>query len=149
MPGGVETSRLHVLLARGMRLYEPVLEVVSVLGNMGHWKFHLHNAWMEVCPRSHRPRRLSEEDTATRTAVLTRICLQTVANMCASEDFTKWVGNVGRHNQFHAGCVQLMLRLDLLAHAKKRALSIPSHNSAADSAALCRVMLWRPRLRHT
>ena len=98
-------------------LYDPVLEVVSVLGKMGPWKFHLHNAWMEVCPRSHRPRRLSEKDASTRTAVFATIW-QTAANKCAIEDFAKWVENVGRHNQFHAGFVQMLLRLNLLVHAK-------------------------------
>ena len=67
--------------------------MVVVLEKMGPWKFHLHNAWMEVCPRSRRSHRLSEEDTATRTAVSARI-LQTVANICASADFAKWVENV-------------------------------------------------------
>ncbi len=80
--------------------------MVSALGKMGPWNFHLHNACMEVYPRCHRPRHLSESDTATRTAVLVRI-MQTVAKICASTVlFTKSVENVGRHNQFHVDCAQ-------------------------------------------
>jgi hypothetical protein len=124
-PGDVEACRLHLTISRAMFSDDPVLEVVSLQGKMGPWKFHLCKAWIEVRPRSLRSRRLSDEDTATRTAVLARI-LQTAAKRCASEDFTKWVENVGRHNQYHAGFVQMLLRLNLLVHASSTQHSKPS-----------------------
>ena len=61
-----------------MFLYDPVLEVASVLGKMGPWKFHMYNAWMEVCPKYHKSCHMSEEDRATRATLLAKI----FANSC-------------------------------------------------------------------
>ncbi len=121
--------------------------MVSVLVMMGPWRFHLHNAWLEVCTRSRRPHCLAEEDTTTRATVLANI-LQTTATICAREDFAKWAENVGRQNEFHDGFVQILLRLKLLVHTKELT-SFQNHHSAADSGALRRVMLWRSRLRYS
>ena len=71
--GDLESSRLHLTLSKAMFSDDPALEVLSLQGKMGPWKFQLYKAWVATRPRSQRSRPLSEEGIATRTATLAKI----------------------------------------------------------------------------
>ena len=82
LPGGVKSSRLYLTVCQAMSSDDPTLDVASLQGKMGPRKFHLYKAWAEVRPRSLRSRRLCDEDTATRTAVLARILQNSCQELC-------------------------------------------------------------------